>query len=73
MDEVPGYIPFQTSRASPIEMKGLLNAGYVRNSMTYGGNTWPLLADASVSIFCLCFYIPEDPYSVLCRRHTRQF
>ena len=38
-------LPFLTSRASPLEMKGRVYASCVRSSMTYGSETRPLLVD----------------------------
>ena len=38
-------LPFLTSRAPPLEMKGRVNASCVRSSMTYGSETMPLLVD----------------------------
>ena len=41
-------LPFLTSRASPLEMKGRVYASYVRSSMIYGSETMPLLADVEL-------------------------
>ena len=41
-------LPFLTSRAPPLEMKGGLYASCVRSSMTYGSETRPLLADVGL-------------------------
>ena len=41
-------LPFLTSRAPPLEMKGRVYASYVRNSMTYGSETRPLLVDVGL-------------------------
>ena len=38
-------LPFQTSRAPPLEMKGRVHASCVRNSMTYENETRSLLVD----------------------------
>ena len=38
-------LPFLTSRAPPLEMKGRVYASCVRSSMTYGSETMPLLVD----------------------------
>ena len=38
-------LPFLTSRAPPLEMKGRVYASGVRSSMTYGRETRPLLVD----------------------------
>ena len=38
-------LPFLTSRAPPLEMKGRVYASCVRSSMTYGSETRPLLVD----------------------------
>ena len=38
-------LPFLTSRAPSLEMKGRLYASCVRSSMTYGSETMPLLVD----------------------------
>ena len=38
-------LPFLTSRAHPLEMKGKVFASCVRSSMVYGNETRPLLAD----------------------------
>ena len=37
------FLPFLTSRARPLEMKGQLYASCVRSRMTYGSETMPLL------------------------------
>ena len=39
-------LPFLTSRAPPLEMKGRVYASCVRSSMTYGSETRPLLVDS---------------------------
>ena len=41
-------LPFLTSRAPPLEMKGRVNASCVRSSMPYGSETRPLLADVGL-------------------------
>ena len=41
-------LPFLTSRAPPLEMKGRMYASCVRSSMTYGSETRPLLADVGL-------------------------
>ena len=41
----PELLPFLTTRAPPLEMKGLVYAICVRSSMTYGSETGPLLVD----------------------------
>ena len=41
-------LPFLTSRAPPLEMKGRVYASCVRSSMTYGRGTRPLLADVGL-------------------------
>ena len=41
-------LPFLTSRAPSLEMKGRLYATWVRSSMTYGSETRPLVADVSL-------------------------
>ena len=41
-------LPFLTSRAPPLEMKGQLYASCVRSSMTYGSETRPLLVDVGL-------------------------
>ena len=38
-------LPFLTSRATPLEMKGRVYSSCVRSSMTYGSETRPLLVD----------------------------
>ena len=38
-------LPFRTSRAPPLEMKGRVYASCARNSMTYESETRPLLVD----------------------------
>ena len=48
MDEVPRTFPFLTSRALPLEMKGQVYASCVRNSMTYGSKTRPLLVEVGL-------------------------
>ena len=40
-------LPFLTSRAPPLDMKGVY-ASSVRNSMTYGSETRPLLVDVGL-------------------------
>ena len=42
-------LPFLTSRASPLEMKGRVYANCVRSSMIYRRDTMPLLADAGLN------------------------
>ena len=41
-------LPFLTSRALPLEMKGRVYGSCVRSSMTYGSETRPLLADVGL-------------------------
>ena len=41
-------LPFRTSRAPPLEMKGRVYASCVRSSMTYGSETRPLLVDVGL-------------------------
>ena len=41
-------LPFLTSRASLLEMKGRVYASCVRSSMTYGSETRPLLVDVEL-------------------------
>ena len=41
-------LPFLTSRAPPLEMKGQVYASCVISSMTYGSETGPLLADVGL-------------------------
>ena len=41
-------LPFLTSRAPPLEMKGGVYASCVRSSMTYGRETRPLLVDVGL-------------------------
>ena len=41
-------LPFLTSRAPPLEMKGRVYASYVRSNMTYGSETRPLLVDVGL-------------------------
>ena len=41
-------LPFLTSKAPPLEMKGKVYASYVRSSMTYGSETRPLLVDVGL-------------------------
>ena len=41
-------LPFLTSRAPPLEMKGRVYASCVRSSMTYGSDTRPLLVDVGM-------------------------
>ena len=43
-------LPFLTSRAPPVEMKGRVYASCVRSSMTSGGETRPLLVDVGLKI-----------------------
>ena len=41
-------LPFLTSRAPPLEMKGRMYASCVRSSMTYGSETRPVLVDVGL-------------------------
>ena len=41
-------LPFLTSRAPPLEMKGLVYASCVRSNMIYGSETRPLLIDVGL-------------------------
>ena len=41
-------LPFLTSRALPLEMKGQVYTSYVRSSMTYESEIMPLLADVGL-------------------------
>ena len=41
-------LPFLTSRAPPLEMKGRVYASCVRSSMTYGSEPRPLLVDVGL-------------------------
>ena len=41
-------LPFRTSRAPPLEMKGPVYASCVRSSMTYGSENRPLLVDVGL-------------------------
>ena len=41
-------LPFLTSRAPPLEMKGRVYASCVRSSMSYGSETRPLLVDVGL-------------------------
>ena len=41
-------LPFLTSRAPPLEMKGRVYASCVRSSMTYRSETRPLLVDVGL-------------------------
>ena len=41
-------LPFLTSRAPPLEIKGRVYASCVRSSMTYGSETTPLLVDVGL-------------------------
>ena len=41
-------LPFRTSRAPPLEMKGRVHASCVRSGMTYGSETRPLLVDVEL-------------------------
>ena len=45
-------LPFLTSRAPLLEMKGRVYASCVRSSMTYGSETRPLLADVVLKWMC---------------------
>ena len=55
-------LPFLTSRAPPLEMKGRVYGSYVRSNMTYGSETRPLLVDVGLMferaemqmIRCMC-------------------
>ena len=42
-------LPFMTSRAPPLEMKGRVYASCVRNSMSYGSETRPLPVDVGLT------------------------
>ena len=42
-------LPFLTSRAPPLEMKGRVYASCVRSSMTYGSETRSLLVDVGLT------------------------
>ena len=42
-------LPFLTSRAPPLEMKGRVYDSCVRSSMTYGSETRPLLVDVGLT------------------------
>ena len=42
------YLPFITSRASPLEMKCRVYASCVRSSITYGSETRPLIVDVGL-------------------------
>ena len=44
-----GLLPFLTSRAPSLEMKGRVYASCVRSSMTYGSETRPLLVDIGLN------------------------
>ena len=44
----PELLPFLTSRAPPLEMKGGVYASCVRGSMTYGSETRPLQASVGL-------------------------
>ena len=41
-------LPFLTSRAPPLEMKGRVCVSCVRSSITYGSETRPLLVDVGL-------------------------
>ena len=41
-------MPFLTSRAPPLEMKGKVYVSCVRSSMIYGNETWLLLVDVGL-------------------------
>ena len=41
-------LPFLTSRAPPIEMKGRVYASFVKSSMTDGSETRPLLPEVGL-------------------------
>ena len=43
-------LPFLTSIAPPLEMKGRVYASCVRNRMTHGSETMPLLADVGLKL-----------------------
>ena len=43
-------LPFLTSRAHPVEMKGRVYASCVRSSMTDGSETRPLLVDVGSNL-----------------------
>ena len=44
------FLPFMTSRAPTLEMKGQLYTNYVRSSMTYGSETRLFLVDDGLKI-----------------------
>ena len=44
----PELLPFLTSRALPLDMKGRVYSSCVRSSMVYGSETKSLLADVGV-------------------------
>ena len=44
----PELLPFLTSRAPLLEMKGRVFASCVRSSMTYGSEIMPLLVDVGL-------------------------
>ena len=43
-------LPFQESRAHTLEVKGRMKTSCFRRSMTYGGETRPLLADVGLKL-----------------------
>ena len=45
-----GLLPFLTSKAPPLEMKGRVYASCVRSNMTYGSETRPLLVDVGLKL-----------------------
>ena len=57
------FLPFLTSRAPPLEMKGQVYVSCIRSSMFYGSETRPFLADVGLkseraemqSIRCVVF------------------
>ena len=48
--KVRELLPFLTSRAPPLEMKGRVYARCVRSSMPYGSETRPLLVDVGLKL-----------------------
>ena len=60
-------LPFLTSRAPPLEMKGRVYASCVRSSMTYGSETMPLLVHIGLKferaemqiIRCMCISMKD--------------
>ena len=52
--KVQELLPFLTSRAPPLEMKGRVYARCIKSSMSYVSETMPLLADVELKFKSRC-------------------